>query len=234
MKHRKTVIWGGILIAIGILIALFSLGIVDLPFSISPGRIIFGVFVLCVFVDSLANLNLTLTFLALGSEILIFEEQLGLLLGKGDGDWISGIGVILISLLIGGGLDLVLSEFKKKHKFKKRKHFGVEINAFSDHLKYIDASKLRKEYINNKFGDFEIRFENSDEYCGGGEITIENTFGDVTVFVPSDWEIEISIDNSFGDLTVDDVLKVRYADGSGKRLLIKGKNSFGDLEIKAI
>lgn len=230
---RKTVVWGSLLILVGIAIALCSLGIIEIPLGISPWRIILGICVLCVLVDGLASLDFTQIFLMAGIEVILFEGAIGMLIGKTEENWINNWIVLLIAVLIGAGFNMIFSGVKRKHKIKKSKHFGVEINAFHDHLKYIDASKMNKEYVRNNFGDFEIRFENSDEYNGGAELTVDNSFGDMVIYVPSDWEVKVDVDNAFGDLTVDSALKVQYADGSARDLVIKGTNRFGDMVIRA-
>ena len=233
-KHRKTVIWGVILIAAGVLVALLSLGMIALPMDIAPWRIIVGILVLCVFIDELSKLDFAGSLLMASVELMIFEKPLGILLGKGEENWFSNWTVVLVALLVGGGLDLILGGYKKKWNRARGKHFGININSFSENLKYVDASRFKKEYVRNSFGEFELRFENADEYCGGGELTVENSFGEMTVYVPSEWEVEVDVDNIFGDLEVDDILRVNYADASGKKLLIKGRNRFGDMVIKAI
>lgn len=231
--NRKTVIWGILLILAGVAIALCTLGVIDLPMDISPWRVILGVCVLCVLVEGLSRFEFSQTFLMAGIEVILFEGQIGILIGKNEENWINNWIVLLVAVLVGAGLDMIFSGLKKRCKVKRGKRFGVEVNAFSENLKYIDASKMSKEYVRNNFGDFEVRFENSDEYHGGAELTVDNSFGDMTIYVPSDWEVEVNVDNSFGDVTVDGALKVQYADGSDRKFVIKGTNRFGDMDIRA-
>lgn len=230
---RKTIVWGSLLILAGVLVALCTLGVIEIPMGISPWRIILGVGVLFVLVEGLSRLEFAQTFVMAGVEVILFEAQIGTLIGKTEENWINNWIVLLIAALIGAGLDMIFSGVKHKFKIKKGKHFGVQVNAFSDNLKYIDASKMGQEYARNRFGDFEIRFENSDDYKGGGELTVDNSFGDMTIYVPADWEVSVNVDNSFGDVTVDSALGVAYADGSNRKLAIKGTNRFGDMDIRA-
>lgn len=233
MRHRKKIIWGIILILTGVLAAVLALGLIKLPFEITPWRAILGAAVLFALVDGLSRLEFAQAFLMAGIEVIIFEEQIGKLIGKTEADWINNWIVILIAVLIGVGFNMIFGGLRRGRRKKRGKHFDVNVNAFNDNLKYIDASKMKYEYVRNNFGDFEVRFENSDEYAGGAELTIENSFGDVVVYVPMDWEVSVDIDSSFGDVTVDDLLRVQYADGVDKKLVIKGTNRFGDLDIRA-
>lgn len=233
MRHMKKAVWGIVLILVGVVMALCALGVIPLPTGISPWRILVGVGVGFILIEGLLDLNFAQAFLMAGILFMIFEESIGALIGKSEANWMSNLVVILIALLVGAGFDMIFGGLKRRFKEKRKKGFGVNVHAFSDNLKYIDASKMNKEYVSNRFGDFEIRFENVDDYSGGGELTIDNSFGDVVVYVPSDWEVEVDVDNSFGDITVDGALRVIYADGSSKKLLIKGTNRFGDMDIKA-
>ncbi len=231
MKHNK-ILWGVLLILAGVLVALFSLGTVSFPMGITIWKIVLAVVVMAVLIEGILRLEFAQTFLMAGIEVIIFEEAIGALLGKSEEDWINNWIVILISLLIGIGFDLIFGGLKRRIKKGRSKLFCSD-NAFADGLKYIDASKMKKEYIRSNFGDFEVRFENAGEYDGGGELTIENSFGDMVIYVPENWEVEVNVENHFGELTIDDDLCVQYADGSGKKLIINGTNRFGDLDVRA-
>lgn len=231
MKHYKKILWGILLVLAGVLVALSSLDMVSFPMGISIGKIVLGVVVMYVLIDGLLRLSFVQTFLMLGIELIIFEEVTGALLGKSEANWINNGVVIMVAVLVGIGFDMIFGGLKRRLKKGRFKLFWSD-NAFADGLKYIDASKLKKEYVRSNFGDFEVRFENADEYSGGGELMVENSFGDMVIYVPAVWEIEVDVDNHFGDLTVDDSLRVQYADGSNKKLTIKGTNRFGDLDIR--
>ena len=232
MNNRKRILWGILLILVGVAVALISLGVITLPFEISVWRIILGIAVLTVLIEGLSRLEFAQAFIMAGVEVMIFEKEIGALLGKTDENWISNWTVLLISALVGIGFNMIFKGAKRQRRIKRSK--TVNVNAFSDHLKYIDCSKMKWEYVRNTFGDFEVRFENVEDYKGGAELCADNSFGDMTIYVPSDWEVSVNVDNTFGDLTVDEVLKAGYADGSAKKLTIKGTNRFGDMNIKAI
>lgn len=233
MKLTKRILWGILLIAAGVLIALLSIGSATLPFNLKPGDVILGILVLLVLIDGISRLEFTKIFLMAGIELIIFEEELGSALGKTDENWINNWAIILISLLIGIGFDMIFKGVKDHIRGKKRSFFSINTSGFGDRVKYIDSSKMHTEYYRNNFGDAEIHFENSDRYEGGATLTVDNSFGDMEIYVPREWEITVDIDSSFGDLIVDPALYVAYADESGKKLTIKGTNRFGDMDIKA-
>ena len=233
MKLGKKIIWGILLILAGVLIAALSLGAVTLPFEVEPWRVILGIVVLVALIDGLSRLEFVQTFLMAGIELMLFEEQIGTLIGMTDENWISNWTVLLIAFLVGIGFDMIFGGIRSSLKKKRGRTFAFKVNAMGDHVKYIDASKMHTEYYRNNFGDAEIYFENADAYKGDATLTVDNSFGDMEIFVPREWEVEVDIDSSFGDLTVAPELRVAYADDSGKKLKIKGTNRFGDMDIRA-
>ena len=232
MKSKR-IIWGIVLIAVGVLIALSSLGMLEIPAGISAWQIILGILEILVLIDGASKLDFAQSFLALGVELIIFEKPIGVLIGKSDENWISNWAVIGISLLVGIGFNLIFKDVKHKASLKRKSKDKTmyQMHAFGDHLRYIDSGKFKKEYIHNTFGDFEVRFENVSEYSGGGTLYIENKFGDVTVYVPSFWEVKVELD---GDVHTDKELEVAYADDSATVLYIKGSNRFGDVYIRSV
>lgn len=233
MKSSKRIIWGIALVLAGVLVALAALGTIVLPVDISPWRIILGVGVLAILINGLATLDFVQTFVMAGIEIMIFEKQIGELLGKTEENWINNWTVLLITFLVGAGFNMIFKGLRTSLKKRRSKIFHFNINSVGDHVKYIDASRMHTEYVRNNFGDFEIRFENADAYKGDATLTVDNSFGDMEIFVPSEWEVSVDVDNTFGDLAVADELRVAYGDGSGKKLKIKGTNRFGDMDIRA-
>lgn len=230
MKIRTRIVWGILLIVVGVLVALNALGIFEGFMGISLWKILLGTFVLFAIIDGIVKLNFMQSFLMLGVELMLFERYIGGLIGIESENWISNWTVLLIAFLLGAGFDMIFKSIKGRYKSNK---FFANVNSFGDHLKYIDCSRFNREYINNRFGDFEIRFENVYAYEGGGVLEIANTFGDVTIFVPSEWEVKVDITSKFGDLYVAPELTTVYADDSARTLYINGTNSFGDVFVYA-
>ena len=233
MKLRNRIIWGFLLIAGGVLVALTALDIISIPFAISPWKIILGLFLLCAVVDGLSKLDFAQAFIMLGFEVIVFEEAIGTLLGKTEANWINNWTVLLIAMLIGIGFNLIFRSLHIRRRVKRFKIFNSSNCSFGDRVKYVDAAKMKEEYVLNHFGDYTIYFENADKYKGDATLTVENSFGDITIYVPREWEVAVDISSHFGDIDVSPELCVAYGDDSGKKLTIKGSNNFGDVEIKA-
>ncbi len=235
MKRTKRIVFGIVLILLGITLALSVAGVLDLPAlpeGLSVWRIVLGVALLFCAIDLLLKLEFTGAFLFLGLITLMLEEFLSTFFVTNDADWFNNWMVMLIALMIGIGLDLIFKGFRHNRRFKKRKN--TEHSAFGDSVSYIDSAKFKNKSISNMFGETEIRFENVELYQGDAELYIENKFGETIVYVPSEWEVRCTVDSGFGEVNIDKDLTIPHADGNGKLLKIMGRNRFGEVNIKAV
>ena len=226
--------FGLLLVVLGVVIALCALGVIPPVVGISPWRLILGALLVFVIVDGVVKLDFFKTFVCLGFELMLFEEPIGKLLGMSEANWINNWTVLLVTALIGIGFNIIFRSARRAGKKKRRNGHRFIVNDGSDHLHYVDCVKFKTANVWNRFGDYVVRFENADSYDGEGVLTVENMFGDVVVYVPSAWEVRCEIENSFGDVDVDRILTTPYGDGTKRLLVIKGKNKFGDVTIKAI
>ena len=233
MKSRR-IAFGLVLVAVGMMIALSALGVIPTIAGISPWKVILGAVLLSLVVEGIIKMNFFKIFLCLGFEIILFEELIGGFIGKSESDWINNWTVMIVMGLVGFGLNLIFANTRRSTKGKTNGMWGFSANAFSDHLEYIDCSKMKTVNIHNHFGDYDVHFENVDRYEGNGTLHIDNSFGDVTVYVPAYWEVRCEMVNSFGEVSVAPVLKQQYADGTRCLLIIRGSNKFGDVNVKSV
>ncbi len=233
MKSGR-IAFGLLLVVIGVLVALCAFGVIPTVAGISPWKIILGAVLLWVVIEGIVKLDFFNILVFLGFELMLFEEPIGELLGKSEPNWINNWTVLLITALVGFGLNLIFRGVRRAGKKKRKDGFRFFVNDGSDHLRYIDCAKFKTASVRNHFGDYDVRFENADSYGGEGVLEVVNSFGDVTVYVPSSWEVRCEIENSFGDVEVDSILTTPYGDGTPRLLVIKGRNKFGDVTIKAI
>ncbi len=235
MKRTKRIVFGIILILLGVTLALSVAGVLDipaLPEGLSVWRIVLGVVLMFCAIDLLLKLEFTGAFLFLGLITLLLEEFLSTFFVTNDADWFNNWMVMLIALMIGIGLDLIFKGFRFKRRTKKL--IDAEHSVFGDSVSYIDSAKFKHKTISNTFGETEVRFENVELYEGGGELTLENKFGEITVYVPAQWEVRCKVDSGFGEVNINKDLTIPHADGNGKLLKINGRNRFGEVNIKAV
>ena len=170
--------------------------------------------VLCGFATDnfISFLFVTFTF-----AVIVLKDWFAILLGLPQLADVSEWMILLCAALIVGGLALIFPGF-----FRKR---GMYSSSFGEHERYIDCASFKKAYSKNRFGEYNIYFQNVDQFESGAILTLSNKFGEMTVHVPEDWCIDSRIKNSFGEVNV-----ARNMD-TGKQLIIEGSNQFGEVNI---
>ena len=135
-------------------------------------------------------------------------------------------GKILTSLLLGIGMSMIFKGFHFSFKVKK--------NTLGDSVKYIDSSSLKNVTIRNKLGATEIRFENVCTYEGGGTLTVHNTLGQSTVYVPSGWTVKFKTVNTLGEINVDPSISASSANSSPDAPVIHINlyNKLGEIDVR--
>lgn len=200
-KNVGRILSGLALIAIAVFIVLGSFGIgFSFPGGVEVWQWIVGAFVLMTLIDGLRRLEFVEVFLMLGFEVMIFEPQLGILFGFAERDWISNWLVFFVSLLIGIGMSMIFKGFRLFT-------FKIQKTTLGDSVKYIDSSSLKNVTVRNKLGATEVRFENVCTYEGGGTLTVHNTLGQSTVYIPSGWAVKLKTVNTLGEINIDSDIK---------------------------
>jgi predicted membrane protein len=218
MKNRN-IFWGVVLICAALLILVDSIGSqYRLLSNISVVRLILGVVCVGWAVDEIVRRRLSMIFFPIAFAFLLFEGEIAQLFGIG-GRFISTWVVLAAALLLTIGTGMI---FPKDGTGEKHRIMGAS-------TKYIDCVNFTRENIENNMASYEIFFENTASYQGGGTLNIENNMGSCTVHAPREWHIIANIDNSMGSIKMP-------ADGdpNGKPLYITGSNSMGGINIELI
>ena len=244
MKKRiGRTITGLVLIVLAVLIVMstFNIGI-EMPADIQLWQWIVGALLLIILLKSTINLDFFFSFLMLGFEVMVFEPQLGQLFGFKESDWISNWLVLLISALIGMGLSMI---FKGTKVFT----FKVKKNTMGSAVKYIDCTDFKKERVDNKMGELEVRFENVCVLTEDATLEIHNTLGETRVYIPAEWNVKVNLVNTLGEINVDEAFRTPKGKKKGKfldidatigdnenepTLTVKVFNKLGETNIKAM
>ena len=212
MRSGRNVFWGIAFVLAAVLIIFDAVGVMpDLPLT----KIVLGVVCFAWAVKELVKLNISKIYFPLAFLFMIFEAEIAGFFGL-DENIISNWLLLLAALLMTVGTGLI---FGKEH-FR-----SGHANAFGEKIRYIDCAGFKSEYIKNSYGEYHVYFQNVEAYCGGGQIKVENSFGEVVVHVPSDWNVTSRVSNVFGEVP-------SQRTGSGKTLEIVGKNSFGEVGVQ--
>ena len=149
--------------------------------------------------------------------VIVLKDWFAILLGLPQLADVSEWMILLCAALIVGGLALIFPSF-----FRKR---GMHASSFGSHERYIDCASFKKAYSKNRFGEYNIYFQNVDQFESGAILTLSNKFGEMTVHVPDDWCIDAKISNTFGEVNLPNVVQ------GDKRIILEGSNKFGEINI---
>ena len=197
MKNKNTV-WGIFFIAAAVLLicqkqfAFLHISIWTLFLTV-----IFGV----ALVKSLRKLEWTGILFSLAFLALIYEEHLT--------PW-----PVLGAALLGSiGLNMIFHKhphaqfYINDHRMKNGENYLEENaseelyrceSAFSTVVKYVNCSDLREAHIENAFGKVTVYFDNAILHEGNARMNLENSFGEMQIFIPKDWNVDVSTEEAFG------------------------------------
>lgn len=236
-KNIGRILVGLLLIAMAVLAVMGSFNIgFTMPGDVQIWQWVVGILLLFPMLDGLRRLEFAGFFLLLGFEFMVFEPQIGSILGFAERDWISNWLVFFVSLLLGIGFSMIV-------KGCRLFNFKIKKNTLAHTVKYIDCADFEKETVSNKMGELDVRFENVCALSRNTFLTVHNSLGETRVYVPSEWKVKVNMVNTLGDVTVDNVFKEKKertftAEGETEEareytLTVKAYNKLGEIKIIA-
>jgi hypothetical protein len=84
--------------------------------------------------------------------------------------------------------------------------------------------------VENNLGATNVFFSNTERYCGGSSLRVENNLGSLTLHVPEDWLVAAAIDNSLGSTNV----PPSPLANPEKNLVLRGENNLGSITVKYV
>lgn len=132
----------------------------------------------------------------------------------------NGVIIAVVILLIGGGLmmDAIrkpkratakFSYDKDVHDHTPRHDFYVKEDtfcfdaAFGDCEQQVDMPLLQRGMINTSFGDYEVDLSGVEALAAQCRIEANTSFGDLTIFVPSRFQVQCASSAAFASVEVD-------------------------------
>lgn len=70
-------------------------------------------------------------------------------------------------------------------------------------------------------------FGSNSEQCDGENLRFDNSFGEVSLYVPRAWKVDVNVDKAFGGIN----MRGRMEGTSTHRLIVTGETNFGALTI---
>ncbi len=232
--NRKKIFWGLGFILLALALLFDALGL-TVPLESAVGELslltLLGtVLFLSCLISSLVKKHFGRAAFSLAFLFMVLEKNISHLCGKGGADLINNWLLLLCTALLSVGLSLLFSgKTHSPHRF----HYGIKCNTNANltaSVRYIDASSMQHERAGNNLGALTVRFENAEQYRGGGTLYIENNLGSTTVEVPATWHFTCDVKNNLGSVQAD---KSR-ADLSAPLLHITGENNLGAVTVRVV
>ena len=240
---RKNVVNGiGFLVAAAFVI-IGSTGILG---KISVWKLLVTFILVLNLIKSALKLKWTPTLFCLAILAIIYDELLGIenltpwpVLGAA---WLGSIGLAMIFGKSNGRNEnsgersfKVNMDGNGVYKVDENEHnFKCDV-SFATITKYIKSQSLQNACIKNSFGQVIIYFDEATLDNGTANVKVTNSFGNVKLYIPSDWEVVLKQSESFGQV------KTFKSDGimncvieGGNKLYVSASTSFGDVEIRYI
>lgn len=193
--------------------------------ELSPLRICAAIVTFAMFLKYLLSGKVCRTIFFLSLLFMALEPNIAFLCGVKTGNLINNWLLLFYTLLACVGLWLMLP---KRKKFKNQPVY-YQRNGIGSRTIYIDSTSFTTRYVENNLGSSVIRFENAENYTGGGVLNVENNLGSTAICVPSNWKLDCEIENNLG--------RVRNFVGNntnGPVLTVRGENNLGSVVIQRL
>lgn len=178
-------------------------------------------------------------FFPLGLLFMLLETEIAHWLDRPE-NIINNWAVLAAAILADIAISIIIPAKKHKKTFTINSTFNGETehsgygteescdkNHLSDSTVYIDASKTTKSFVQNKIGETNVFYQNTDMADPNTvyELTIINQIGETRVHIPNDWVVVNEMSCAMGEINV------RENTGNGNKLLLRGKNQMGETSI---
>lgn len=249
MKAKwSRIFWGVGLIAAAVFLVIDQLHL--LPFTIGFWAIFWTVVFVASLITSVINKNLYGAIFSIAFLVIVYAKPLHI-------SALSPWTILLVAILVSAGISLIFrNSFKPTIIINGKKvnanwsdlinknfkadnvitdnSFGVDSDnvvisgKMTEASRYIHSQNLKTVTIDSSMGDVSVYLD--DAKAAGDEVimNINTSMCDVDVYIPSDWQVENNMQNNFSDVDID------HSEGTGTKLILQGKNTMGDLNIKHV
>lgn len=186
-----------------------------LAVTLSVGKIIIGILALLLFVGGILDREFGGIFLSLGILWMAFGEMIGL---PHVSVWV----ILLVVALLTVGFNSIFPKKNKHFHWDKVEGYDPS-NPVNEHQTVTDTEENGYVYCSNHFGAL-AKYVNCSDFNGA---SVKNSFGELQVFVPKDWNVKLNVSVFAGDC------KNQYHSGNenGPVVRISGSVSFGEIQI---
>ncbi len=234
MKNKKftfDIRIGGGRIFLGVLFIvaalLMFLEIISDGFNLPVVKIAIGCGLLSWSVYSLFKLRFSQVFFPLAFLCMVLKTEICILFNINRSD-LSNISLLIIALFLTIGCGILFDGVRPGHH---RHHHASgsttpTSNTLGESVKYVDCADFDGLLLTNRFGEYNIRFQNTEAFKGDVTLEVSNSFGEMNIYVPKEWNVKFEVSSCLGEAGIN-------GEGApeGKVLYVSGSNSFGELNV---
>ncbi len=234
MKKGRKIFWGLMFIVGALALIVGKMGYLE---GIGFWSILVSIALVGILIDGILHRNYGAALFSLAFIVIVNDKFLGL---EAITPWTvlgaAFLGTIGLSILFPNkeGKRRMEAKCKLEGDFFDNKDeeilCGEEItfsNTFGESVKYLRGQEISKVFLHNTFGELNVYFDNAVLKNGKAYVFVEGVFGEVVLFIPSDWNVNVNVDAIFGDAR-----ESGHCNPAGENVLqIEGKAVFGELKI---
>lgn len=224
----SNVTWGLFFIAMAIFVIV---GATDGFGNVSVWTVICACFCGVWFLNGLMNISFGNMLFPLAIIAILFDETLGI-------EELTPWPVLAAALFGTIGLNMIFGGLKKKRiAMMKQPNVAYEATqsgerfnckvSFGSSTRYVNCQNLRYANIETAFGNNEVYFDNARLAEAEATVTVKNSFGKTTLYIPKEWNVKMKTVKSFASASE----KGKCNKESLNVLNIVGEIAFGELEI---
>ena len=241
---KRNIFWGLVLIGIAVLLLSNEMGF---DFHIPVFTLIKFILALYLVINGLKEKSFFQVLLGCGVGYCQVDNLLNL-------TRISHGLIVLVSVLIGIGLDMMLGDLLHKKSSKKaivytsdnheiivdseeEKQYLTETedddeirfsNNFGSVTKYINNQNITNVRLENNFGSMNVYMENASINGLYADIRCESNFGEIRLYLPTGYRVEASEDTTLGRVDYEGISTI---DESAPVIRIRAEANFGHIKI---
>lgn len=241
-KRVSNVLWGILLILGTVVLIMSQLGLMG-DVRISIWKILATLLLLLIAVKSIFSRSFAGILFPIAIFCIMFDKPLGI---TALTPWTVLLAALLLSIGLsmifkgwcskGGNSGFVYHGGWKHHSDEnyvniideKDNETVYSTSSFSGTVKYVNTEDFKKAYIRNSFGSTKIYFDKAIIQGETAQIQVDNSFGEVELFIPKEWKIINKADISFAGV---DEKNSKPSGVENKEVYLTGDVSFGAITI---
>lgn len=231
MRRLSNIFWGIILILIAAGLILYKMGFGFMSFipSVSFWQLVLAIAFICIFINSLIELNFGGVFFSAAFFCIVFASQLHV-------EKLVPWTVLIAALILTIAMEMIFPGSKRsKHIYAHGSVTSDEVSGeriyesahFTGASKYIRSENFKSAKLVSSFAGMEVYFDKVKVPEGEATIELYSKFGGVKLFIPASWRIINELNSVAG--AVDE--QGTWTGETDVTVRLVGENKFGGVEI---